>query len=92
MTMQTVATPRFDFEATSLAGVWLVQRKPIGDARGFFARLYCAEEFRAIGVQVALSQLNNRELPRRPHLRRGGRPSARLADVPAVVRHRTVGR
>jgi dTDP-4-dehydrorhamnose 3,5-epimerase len=59
MTMQTVATPRFDFEATPLAGVWLVQRKPIGDARGFFARLYCAEEFRAIGVQVALSQLNH---------------------------------
>ena len=57
--MSTVTTPRFLFEPTPLSGVWLVQRQPIGDARGFFARLYCAEEFTAIGLTEPVAQMNH---------------------------------
>jgi dTDP-4-dehydrorhamnose 3,5-epimerase len=57
--MKPVATARFRFEPTPLAGVWLVQRQPIADARGFFARLYCAEEFAAIGLASPPVQLNH---------------------------------
>lgn len=53
------STQRFDFSQTPLAGVWLVRRKPIADARGFFARAYCAEEFRAIGVTQGIVQINH---------------------------------
>lgn len=55
----TLSTPRFTFEATPLAGVWQVRRKPIGDARGFFARAWCAGEFGAIGLAPAIAQINH---------------------------------
>lgn len=54
-----LATPRFNFLPTAIAGVWLVRRKPIADARGFFARDYCAEEFRAIGLVQPIAQINH---------------------------------
>jgi dTDP-4-dehydrorhamnose 3,5-epimerase len=57
--MNAIATARFGFEPTPLAGCWLVQRRPIADARGFFARLYCAEEFAAIGLAGPPVQINH---------------------------------
>ncbi|WP_367848648.1 dTDP-4-dehydrorhamnose 3,5-epimerase [Rhodoferax sp. WC2427] len=57
--MLEVATPRFHFQPTPLAGLWLAQRQPIRDARGFFARFYCAQEFAAIGVVQPLAQINH---------------------------------
>lgn len=57
--MTAIDSARFVFEPTPLAGVWLVQRKPIADARGFFARLYCADEFGAIGLRSPPAQLNH---------------------------------
>ncbi|BDT70460.1 dTDP-4-dehydrorhamnose 3,5-epimerase [Comamonadaceae bacterium OS-1] len=56
--MLEIATPRFRFQPTPLAGLWLSQRQPIRDARGFFARFYCAQEFSAIGVVQPLAQIN----------------------------------
>ena len=53
------ATQRFDFLVTPIAGVWVVRRKPIADARGFFARAYCAEEFRTIGLVRPILQINH---------------------------------
>lgn len=50
---------RFDFHDTPLHGLKLVQRKPISDARGFFARFYCADEFRAAGLDKAIAQINH---------------------------------
>lgn len=50
---------RFDFYDTSLPGLKLVQRKPIVDGRGFFARLYCADEFRAAGLDRPIAQINH---------------------------------
>lgn len=37
---------RFDLVDTSLPGLKLIQRKPLGDERGYLERLYCATEFR----------------------------------------------
>ncbi len=50
---------RFDFYDTTLPGLKLVQRKPIEDARGFFARFYCADEFRAAGLDKPIAQINH---------------------------------
>jgi dTDP-4-dehydrorhamnose 3,5-epimerase len=50
---------RFDFHDMPLSGLKLVQRKPIADARGFFARFYCAEEFRAAGLDKPVAQINH---------------------------------
>ena len=50
---------RFDFHDTPLPGLKLVQRKPIEDARGFFARFYCADEFRAAGLDKPIAQINH---------------------------------
>ena len=50
---------RFDFHDTPLHGLKLVQRKPIADVRGFFARFYCADEFRAAGVDKPIAQINH---------------------------------
>jgi dTDP-4-dehydrorhamnose 3,5-epimerase len=50
---------RFDFHDMPLSGLKLVQRKPIADARGFFARFYCAEEFRAAGLDRPVAQINH---------------------------------
>lgn len=50
---------RFDFHDLPLSGLKLVQRKPIADARGFFARFYCADEFRLAGVDKPVAQINH---------------------------------
>ena len=50
---------RFDFHDTPLNGLKLVQRKPIEDARGFFARFYCADEFHAAGLDKPIAQINH---------------------------------
>lgn len=50
---------RFDFISTPLAGLTLVQRKAIEDHRGFLSRFYCAEEFRKIGIDKPIAQINH---------------------------------
>jgi dTDP-4-dehydrorhamnose 3,5-epimerase len=50
---------RFDFLPTPLAGVLAVQRRPMADTRGFLSRIYCTEEFAAVGVQKPLAQVNH---------------------------------
>ncbi|QEI09366.1 dTDP-4-dehydrorhamnose 3,5-epimerase [Pigmentiphaga aceris] len=52
-------TPRFTFQAAPIAGLWIVDRKPIGDNRGSFTRFYCGEEFAAIGLQDPIVQINH---------------------------------
>lgn len=41
-----------------LAGLARVQRQPLADARGFFERLFCAEELAAVGWRGPLAQIN----------------------------------
>lgn len=50
---------RFDFTPTPLAGLIVVQRKAIEDHRGFLSRFYCADEFREIGLNQPIAQINH---------------------------------
>lgn len=49
---------RFDYIATPLTGLTLIHRNAIEDDRGFLSRFYCAEEFREIGVDKPVAQMN----------------------------------
>jgi dTDP-4-dehydrorhamnose 3,5-epimerase len=44
------------FEALPVAQAFLVRLEPHADARGFFARTFCVEEFAAAGLPTALVQ------------------------------------
>jgi dTDP-4-dehydrorhamnose 3,5-epimerase len=55
--MQAMA--RFEFSDTPIAGLKLIRRHTIADARGYLSRLYCAEEFAAAGVLLPLVQINH---------------------------------
>jgi len=46
------------FQKTSIAGVLLIDLEPRVDERGFFARSYCQEEFRAEGLDIDFVQEN----------------------------------
>lgn len=46
------------FVATSLAGAFVVEPEPIEDERGWFARAFCAREFREHGLEPHLEQCN----------------------------------
>ena len=46
------------FTELPLAGAFRVELEPRGDARGFFARLFCAEDFAAHGLATAWAQCN----------------------------------
>ncbi|MBI5326886.1 MAG: dTDP-4-dehydrorhamnose 3,5-epimerase [Deltaproteobacteria bacterium] len=50
---------RFDCTLTRLQGLVVVQRKPIRDVRGFFARFYCADEYKKFGMQKPIAQINH---------------------------------
>ena len=54
-----MSSARFDIIDTTLAGLKIVQRKPIADDRGFFARFYCAEEFKVAGLCKPVTQINH---------------------------------
>jgi dTDP-4-dehydrorhamnose 3,5-epimerase len=48
-----------EFSATPLAGVMLVQRRPRPDARGSFARIFCADALAPAGWQGPIAQINH---------------------------------
>jgi dTDP-4-dehydrorhamnose 3,5-epimerase len=50
---------RFNFTETKLPDLHTVQRKPIADSRGFFARFFCAEEFHELGLVKPIVQINH---------------------------------
>ncbi|MEQ1599416.1 MAG: dTDP-4-dehydrorhamnose 3,5-epimerase [Methylotenera sp.] len=50
---------RFDCFDLPLAGLKIVQRKPIEDERGFLSRFYCAKEFANYGFDKSISQINH---------------------------------
>lgn len=43
---------------SELAGAFLIEIEPIHDERGFFARSFCAETFRAAGINPHVEQCN----------------------------------
>ncbi|MHB1326339.1 MAG: dTDP-4-dehydrorhamnose 3,5-epimerase family protein [Thermoleophilia bacterium] len=50
---------RFDIRDTPLQGLKLIQRKPIGDSRGYLERLFCMDDFRALISGKAIMQINH---------------------------------
>lgn len=44
---------------TPLKGAFLIDLEPYQDDRGFFSRLFCAEEFTAKGLEGKIVQVNN---------------------------------
>ena len=50
---------RFDIFDTSLKGLNLIQRKLIGDSRGYLERLFCAEELQALIPGKGIVQINH---------------------------------
>ena len=47
------------FRPTPLDGCFLIEQEPRGDDRGFFARLYCTDEFKSAGLPSTFAQVNN---------------------------------
>lgn len=46
------------FEPLSIGGAYLIELEKHGDARGFFARMFCEDEFRAQGLATRWVQVN----------------------------------
>jgi dTDP-4-dehydrorhamnose 3,5-epimerase len=51
-------TERFEVKTSKLAGLQVITRQPIVDARGWFERAYCADTFTQLGITKAISQIN----------------------------------
>lgn len=49
---------RFDVTDLPLAGLKLLERKPIGDSRGFFVRIFCAKDLAPAGWNGHVEQIN----------------------------------
>lgn len=60
---------RFGISDTPLAGLKLVERRRIGDARGFFSRFYCADELADAGLADPVVQINHTATGRRGTVR-----------------------
>ena len=56
-------------EDTPLAGLKRVRRSPLGDARGFLARLFCADELRDAGWRAPVAQVNHTRTAQRGSVR-----------------------
>lgn len=47
------------FLETPLAGAYVIELEKHGDERGFFARVFCRDEFAKVGLASAFVQVNN---------------------------------
>lgn len=50
---------RFEIHATPLRGLHRIDRRLLGDARGYLARIYCAEELAEAGWPGLIAQINH---------------------------------
>jgi dTDP-4-dehydrorhamnose 3,5-epimerase len=50
---------------TAIAGAFRIERQPVADARGSFARTFCVDAFAAAGIDFRIAQMN---LSRNPHV------------------------
>ncbi len=60
---------RFAIQSTPLDGLKLIERKRLGDARGFLSRLFCAEELAIAGWTEPIAQINHTYTARRGTVR-----------------------
>lgn len=76
---------RFTVTPTPLAGLQCIQRQPLQDARGFLARLFCADELAAAGWPGPVVQINHTHTAERGtvrglHYQRPPAPEAKLVS------------
>lgn len=57
------------FTPTKIDGVWIIEMERHADQRGWFTRTWCAEEFRAHGLEAGLDQCSSSFNLRRGTLR-----------------------
>jgi len=57
------------FKETKLTGAYIIDLEKLGDDRGFFARLFCENEFSALGLEGRFVQINNSLSAKRGTLR-----------------------
>ncbi|WP_423682102.1 dTDP-4-dehydrorhamnose 3,5-epimerase family protein [Undibacterium sp. WLHG33] len=50
---------RFELLTTPIIGLSLLQRRPLADARGYFQRLFCADELVEFGWTQGVAQVNH---------------------------------
>lgn len=50
---------RFRFHPTPIAGLIAIERLPLGDARGYLERLFCADDLAPAGWTTAIAQINH---------------------------------
>ncbi len=50
---------RLTFTETGIAGLRVIERQRLGDARGFLSRLFCAEELASAGWHLPIAQINH---------------------------------
>ena len=51
-------TERFAVQSSKLAGLLVITRQPMVDARGWFERAYCFDTFAQLGINKTISQIN----------------------------------
>ena len=49
---------QLEVSAAPLVGLKIIQRRYIEDSRGYFSRVFCADELKEIGFPVAIAQIN----------------------------------
>ncbi len=47
------------FHQTKLDGVYIIEHEPRQDERGYFARIFCQDEFKKAGIDFSLAQASN---------------------------------
>ena len=52
-------TTRFEILATPISDLRILQRKPLGDDRGYLERLFCTEELHAVLSGKTIAQINH---------------------------------
>lgn len=60
---------RFDFHPTPIVGVTEIRRRPVGDHRGQFERMFCATELAEIGFADPIRQINRSSTAQRGTIR-----------------------
>lgn len=50
---------RFDIRSTPLGGLHVLQRKPLGDNRGYLERIFCSEELHVLMPGKQIVQINH---------------------------------
>ena len=49
---------QFSISDTLIAGLRIIERKPLSDSRGFLARIFCADELKKVGWKKPIAQIN----------------------------------